>query len=262
MEKRSISSSGVILILLGGMALMYSTIFPILGIEAGAWRLGPFLLTMVGAGLVIAPITTKNRNLAPLFIPGVPVLVIAGMLLWGSLFGGWDIWAYFWPMILLGTATGMFLTSVYMRNIWFLIPAIIVGVNGAVFQFSALFDAWEMWSYIWPAPIFSVALALLVVGELDDNSGLKTAGKILSLIAGFSFALMGIIFSGWVSILGSLMLIGVGGMLLLRGTGQNKRLPSNNPKVVTAEDETEVDAIVEKSPKELEYDVIDIKELA
>ncbi len=255
MEKRTISSSGIILILLGGIALLYSTVFPILGLETGAWRLGPFLLTAVGAGLVIAPITTKNRNLAPLFIPGVPVLVIAGMLLWGNLFGGWDIWAYFWPMILLGTATGFFFTSVYMRNVWFLIPAIIVGVNAAVFQFSALFDAWDIWSYVWPTPLFSVALALLVVGEIENSAGMKTAGKILSLIAGFNFALMGIIFSGWVSILGSLMLIGVGGMLLLRGTGQ-KQLPQANPKAVTVEDT--VETIPEKSAKELEYDVIDI----
>ncbi|MCA9932679.1 MAG: hypothetical protein H6662_00730 [Ardenticatenaceae bacterium] len=219
MKERTINTSGLLLIGLGALALLHTTILPALGWDFGLWRLWPLLVGAAGLGLVAAPFAfPDNRGLKALFIPGMPVLMVGALLLWGSLFTAWGVWATFWPMIVLSLAFGFFLTAVFMRNIWLMIPAIIIGMNGLVFQFCALTNWWEAWSVLWTIEPLSVGLALLVASS-GHRRGLLTAGTILVAIAGIGFTLMSLVLSGWVSILGSAILILVGLALLLRGRG-------------------------------------------
>ncbi len=216
MEKRAMNSSGLLLIGIGALALLHTFVLPALGWEFGLWRLWPLLVSALGLGLVLAPFAFAPRGLKALFIPGLPILMVGALLLWGSIFNSWGIWGYLWPMVILALAFGFFLAALFMRNIWLLIPAIIVGMNGLVFQFCAVTGWWEAWSILWTIEPLSVGLALLVASG-GQRRGLLRAGTILVAVAGLAFALMSMLLSGWVSVLGSAVLILVGVALLMRG---------------------------------------------
>ncbi len=217
MEKRTTKFSGMFLIVLGGLALLHTTILPLLGWEYGLWRFWPLFVAAVGLALVAAPfIFMERRGLKALFIPGLPILVVSSLLLWGSIFNAWGIWDYLWPMVILGLALGFTATAVFMHNIWFMIPAIIIGVNGLIFQFCAITGLWDLWAILWTMEPLSVGLALMVASA-GKRPGLMKAGLIVSTIAAVFFSLMSFILSGWVSIVGAALLIVAGAGLLARG---------------------------------------------
>ncbi|MCB8966811.1 MAG: hypothetical protein H6660_07925 [Ardenticatenaceae bacterium] len=215
MEKRATNLSGILLMALGGLALLHTTILPMLGWEFGLWRLWPMLVGAVGLGLVGTAVILP-RGFKPLFIPGMPVLAVGSLLLWGSLFGWGGVWAHFWPLVVIALAVGFLLTAVFMRIIWFMIPAIIIGVNGLLFQFCALTGLWQSWAILWTLEPLAVGLALLAASS-GHRRGLVTAGLTLLTISLAAFSLMSFILSGWVSIVGALALILGGVFLLARG---------------------------------------------
>jgi hypothetical protein len=106
--------------------------------------------------------------------------------------------------------------AAWTRIVWFLIPATIIGMNGLVFLFCAVTDLWEVWAAIWPVELLSIGLSLLLVNVWVRSKGLFTAGIILSVMAGFGFALMALVLTGWVSVIAAFVLIGTGVLLLGR----------------------------------------------
>lgn len=234
MKKQTTNYSGWFLILLGGLALLQATLFPVLGWDFSFWRFWPLGVGAIGLAFVAAPfIFTDQPGLKALFIPGFPVLVVSALLLWGSLFNVWAVWEYFWPMILLGLAVGFLATSLFWRNVYLMIPAIIIGINGLMFQFCALTGLWDAWAILWTLEPLAVGLALLVASGGKER-GLMWVGLTMSGVSIGAFALMSLTLSGWVSMLGAGLLILAGVGLLLRG-----RMPL---------------FLVEKSPKEELYD--------
>ena len=220
MENRTTKFSGMFLIILGGLALLHTTVLPLLGWEYGLWRFWPLFVAAVGLAFVAAPfIYIERRGLKALFIPGLPILVVSSLLLWGSVFNAWGIWDYLWPMVIIGLSLGFFATSIFMGNIWFMIPAIIIGVNGLIFQFCAITGLWDLWAILWTMEPLSVGLALMVASA-GKRPKLMKAGLIVSTIAAVFFSLMSFVLSGWVSIVGAALLIVAGGGLLVRGRGQ------------------------------------------
>lgn len=224
MSKRLTTLMGLGLVLLGGLAFFDATILNWLGF--GLWRLWPLTVSVLGLALVTAPFLSGNpRKLAPLFIPGLPILMASALLMWGSVFNWWNIWEYAWPTILLAFALGFGLTAVFMRISWFLIPGIILGLIGLAFQFTASTGWWEMWAVLWPVNILAVGLALFITGQIECVAGLKVAGTILIGLSGAAFALMTVVMSGVLGVLGAVLLIGSGGILLLRGLVGQRPLP-------------------------------------
>jgi hypothetical protein len=216
MEKRTANFSGMLLILLGGLALLHTAVLPLFGWEYGLWRFWPLFVSAVGLAFIAFPIKfMERRGLKALFIPGFPILVISMMLLWGSIFNAWGIWDYMWPMVILGLAFGFFAASVFMRNIWLMIPAIIIGVNGLIFQFCAITGLWDLWAILWTMEPLSVGLAL-IVASAGKRPKLMRAGLIVSGIAAVCFSFMSFVLSGWMSIVGAVMLIVAGVGLLGR----------------------------------------------
>lgn len=236
MEKRATNISGILLITLGGMALLHTTILPMFGWEFGLWRLWPMLVGAVGLALVSMPILMPQPGFKPLFIPGVTVLVTGSLLLWSSLFNWWGVWATFWPLLIIGLAIGFAMTAVSMRIIWFMIPATIIGLNGLIFQFCTLTGWWHSWSILWTLEPLIVGMGLLIASS-GHRRGLINVGLILATISLATFSLMSFLLSGWVSFVGAFALIAGGLILLVRGR--------------TAPDLILVD---EKSPKEKLYD--------
>ncbi|WP_420629646.1 hypothetical protein [Candidatus Leptofilum sp.] len=219
MTKKTTNYSGLFLILLGGLALLQATIFPQLGWDFSFWRFWPLGIGAVGLAFIVAPfIYTNQPGLKALFIPGFPVMVVGTLLLWGSLFNAWGIWQYFWPMILLGLAVGFLAASVFTRNVWLMIPAIIIGMNGLIFQFCALTGLWGAWAILWTLEPLAVGLALLVASG-GKNPGLMWTGMALSAASVGGFALMSVTLSGWAGSLGAILLIVAGIGLVARGRG-------------------------------------------
>lgn len=217
MKKKTTNFSGLFLIFLGGLALLQATIFPRLGWDFSFWRFWPLGIGAIGLAFIAVPfIFTDQPGLKALFIPGFPVMVVGGLLLWGSLFNAWGVWQYFWPMILLGLAVGFLATSVFLRNVWLMIPAIIIGSNGLMFQFCAVTGLWDAWAILWTLEPLAVGLALLVASG-GKQPGLMWVGLAMSAASVGAFALMSLTLSGWVSMIGAVMLILAGVGFLVRG---------------------------------------------
>lgn len=76
MKKRQANYGGLLLILLGGVALLNGTLAPLLGWNFGLWRFWPLLVGVLGLGFIAAPVLfPRQRGLRALFIPGFPILV-------------------------------------------------------------------------------------------------------------------------------------------------------------------------------------------
>lgn len=200
------------MIVVGMLSLMCMGVTALLGLNplGFLWRLWPVLVIGVGLLFVVPPILVRGKQgLGALFIPGLPVLTTGGLLLLASVLDAWSVWAWLWPLELVSLATGFVLAGLYMRNVWFLIPATIIGLNGLVFQFCAITGLWSWWSVLWVVEPLSVGIALLLTGTLAHKRGPVTAGLILCGIAGVGLALMVTIVGAWwpVRLLGPALLI-------------------------------------------------------
>jgi hypothetical protein len=237
MNKRFPILAGIVLILVGMMALSCS-VAPLVGINAWRWglrRLWP--LTVLGAGMlfVVPPLLVRGkRGLGGLFIPGLPILVTGGILLSASVLDAWNAWEWLWPLEVLAVATGFLFAAIYMRNIWLLIPVIIVGANGVLFQFCAITDWWGVWSVAWTIEPLSVGLALLVVNVKQRSAGLLVAGVAMCVLAGvglvesLAVVLLSTVFSvGWLwRWMGPVMLMVTGLLLLVMSLLHRPSLPN------------------------------------
>lgn len=221
MSRRFSILMGVLLILIGGLALAFTLVMPVLGISLlhwGSWRLWPLVVLGTGLIFVVSPfLALGKRGLGGLFIPGVPILTTGGILLYASLFDAWEAWEWMWPIEVLAVALSFLFAAIYMRVIWLLIPAIIIGVNGLVFQFCAITGFWESWAVLWTVEPLSVGLAFLVVNLKKRSKGLFIAGAILCAVAAFGMIGMSALFPGWIliSALGPATLLFVGFLLLI-----------------------------------------------
>ena len=152
-----------------------------------------------------------------MFIPGVLMLTTGGILLFASIFDAWDVWRYAWPAQVLALAVGFFLATWRTGVVALIVPAIIIGINGLIFQFCAITGWWSAWAVLWALEPLSVGLALLALNLKLQKRGLFLAGVILCSLAavgliGMSFLVVGRI---WINLLGPLILVGLGAFLLL-----------------------------------------------
>lgn len=201
MSRRFSILAGVTLVLLGGISLAFTLVMPLLGASVwmwGAWRLWPLLIVVAGLLFMAAPLLTRGkRGLGALFIPGVPILVNGGILLFASVFDAWHAWEWLWPLELLSVAVGFALAALHTRAVWLLFPAIVVGANGLLLQFCTITGLWESWAVLWTVEPLSIGLALLAVNWYTNgpssamgvnlkrrSSGLLAAGIVMCLLAG------------------------------------------------------------------------------
>jgi hypothetical protein len=169
---------GLALLLVGALALASNALAYLLGPDLMSlpWRIWPLLVVALGLLFVVAPfLAPGRRGLGGLFIPGVPILVTGGVLLFTSVFDAWGAWSWLWPLEVLGVALGFLFAAVYTRVLWLLIPAIIIAANGLLFQFCAITGWWGIWAVLWTIEPLSLGLALLVFGLIKRSMGLLVA---------------------------------------------------------------------------------------
>jgi hypothetical protein len=215
MDKRTMVLLGSGLIGLGLLWLLLGLVAGVLGINlfGFALRFWPASISALGLAFVLPPFLVRGKKgLGGLFIPGMLLLVIGGLLLIASVLNAWGLWTWFWPMVLLGLASGFVAAGLYMDVNGLLIPATIVGLNGLVFQFCAVTGLWSWWSVLWTVEPLSVGLALLLFGARQGSRGTLRAGLILCSIAAGAFVLMMAILAG-----GWLFRLMAPGLLILAG---------------------------------------------
>ncbi|HUT21408.1 MAG TPA: hypothetical protein VM366_19825 [Anaerolineae bacterium] len=235
MTRKASLVAGGVLVSMGLVALAVTSLLPLLGLRLWrmlpVWRLWPLTVISVGLGFVLPPLLYRGRRgLGGLFIPGVPVLVTGGILLFTSALNWWSAWAWLWPLEVLAVAGGFVLAALWLRVIWLLIPAMIIGANGLLFQFCALTGLWQVWAVMWAIEPLSVGLSLLLIGAVRRTPGLMTAGILLCSIGGIAIVGMSAILSAtwlaswlWaVRLVVPLSIILVGVLLLIWGLTQRR----------------------------------------
>ena len=232
MDKRMSVLAGVALISLGVLSMAFTAGLPIFGWGLFAiGRFWPLTVISIGLAFVLPPLFFRQRRgLGGLFIPGMPILTTGGILLFTSVLNWWSAWSWLWPLEVLSVAAGFVLAAIHMRVIWLLIPAIIVGANGLLFQFCAITGLWDVWAVMWTIEPLSVGLSLLLIGARKRRSGLMSAGLILCLVGGVGLIGMAALLSaswlwfGWSWLfrwIGPAVLILAGGLLLFVGLMRN-----------------------------------------
>jgi len=213
---------GVALILAGIGGTVYNLLAPLLDWDAwhwGAWRLWPLIVISIGAFLMLIPLMVRGqRGLGVLFIPATPILTTGGLLLFSSVFNVWSAWTWLWPLLVLAAAAGFLLAAVYIRTLWLVVPAIIIGANGLLFLFCAVTKMWTVWSVLWTIEPLSVGLALMVVSvDRRVSPWLFWAGAITCGLAGLGLVGMTTIISDWwlINLSGPVILMLAGFLMLV-----------------------------------------------
>ena len=232
MNKQFSAMVGIVLILLGASALVFNLAMPVLGLNVWRsliWRFWPLIVVGLGLVFMLLPLlATGRRGMGALFIPGMPILTTGGILLFTSVFPVWGAWEWLWPLEVLGVALGFLFAAIWMRLIWLLIPAIILGANGVVFQFCTLTGLWGAWAVLWTIEPLAVGLAFLLVGAAKRLAGLFLAGTILCGVAGVGLVGMTLAGPGWwlIRLAGPVILIGVGFLLFIWGMASRRLTPT------------------------------------
>ena len=200
MNRRVSLFVGVILIAMGLLAMVITVGLPVLGLNVwnvfSVRRYWPLTVIGVGVGFVLPPFLYRDRRgLGGLFIPGLPILATGGILLFASVLNWWRAWSWLWPLEVLSVAAGFAWAAIHLRVIWLMIPAMIIGANGLLFQFCAITGLWDVWAVMWTIEPLSVGLSLLLIGALKRRSGLMTAGMLLCGIGGVGLVGMSAILS-------------------------------------------------------------------
>ena len=237
MNKKASLLFGLTLILLGVLALAGNLLvrISVTGLLLG-FRAWPIFVVAVGLLFCIPPfLFPSQRGLGGLFIPGMPVLMTGILLFVCSLTGQWQWWAFLWPLEVIGVALGFVMAAIFLRVVWLMIPASIVGLTGLVLQFCAATGLWASWAVLWTVVPFSVGLPLLLIGMAKKSDGVKLAGIILCGFAGLAFAAMSsiLVTSLWITrLIGPVIVLALGVLLvvsaLVRGSAKKAEEPAKD----------------------------------
>lgn len=224
MERRLSVGVGLLLTFLGCLALTFTAGAPLLGIDLwfwGSWRLWPLAVLTLGLLLLLPGMLVRSRWLgAFLLLVGMPVLATGAILLFNSLFDAWSAWEWLWPVEVLALALAFLLAAVRARAIWLAVPAIVVGVNGVLFQLCVLTGWWEAWSVLWAVEPLALGLALALVGVAKRSFIPLMLGLVLCAVGGLGLWGMTTLVTPWwwmASLAGPGLLIATGLLMLAWG---------------------------------------------
>ena len=229
-DRKGLLLLGSALVVLGVLSLLGTGLLALFGLNPGLLILRLWPLAIVGLGLlfVVPPFRVRDRRaLGAHFIPGFPILMVGAILTLASVLDFWGIWEYLWPMLIISLASGFLFAAIYTQLIGLLVPAIIIGLNGLVFQFCALTGLWDWWSVLWVIEPLAVGLSLLAINAKVQSRALSIVGLSFCGLAGFGFLLMITVLGAWwpVWLLAPALLILAGIVLLGLGMVRHMLVP-------------------------------------
>ena len=187
--------AGLMLIALGAVTLLSNFTLVIFGFDLGRFVGGlvwsPFVIAL-GLLFVAAPILNRNQpGAGGFFIPGLPILATGVIMLLATILPWWHVWARLWPVVILALAAGFICLALYVHNIWIVIPAIFIGLNGLVLQFCALTGWWSAWAVLWAVEPLAVGFTLLLTASQTRSTAVLVVGLVFCAFSGT--ALMGML---------------------------------------------------------------------
>ena len=208
--------AGSILIGLGVLALFIT----LSGIDLWtvSWRWWPTVIIAFGTLIALLPVFIRKRWMGSLYIIAAPIVATGIMLLISMTSGQWFLWLRGWPIGVLSVALGFTLAAIYAREVWLMVPAIFLGVNGGLFLFNMWYGQWTLWKVLWIWVPLSLGLALLLVGVVKHSRVTLGFGIAFSVMSIFFSALMTPIFYDTARLTGSMgafALVATGLALLL-----------------------------------------------
>ncbi len=237
MEKKASLFIGIFLLALGALALAGNLLLSASGLAfMHAFQLWP--LTVIGAGMlfVMPPFFfPKMRGLAGLMVPGFPALTTGFILLVCSVTGNWGLWAYLWPLEVIAAGLAFLFMALWMRVIWLLIPALLIGLTGLVLGFCALTGLWVSWAVLWVIEPLALGLAFLIIGLTQHYRNLAIVGGGFCALAGLGVATSSFVFisRSWMfQLIGPAFVMAMGVLILVLGF-------SNQAKQIDAEKRAE-----------------------
>ncbi len=181
--------TGLLLIAIGAISLVANTF-----LKVEAWRIWPMIVLLAGLGLLTPTLFSfKRPGLGAFFFPGMPTFTTGAILMYASLTGHWEVWAFAWTLIVLSVGVSFILAAFAMRTPGLAIPAAIITINGLALGFTAFTGMWQAWALIWPVEPLAVGIGLLILAFFNRSSGTRTAGIILCAIAGGGFFMMSLL---------------------------------------------------------------------
>ena len=224
--------TGVSLVLVGGLLLAYNVVGSVFGLRFP--QLWPLAVGAVGLMFILSPVIwIRQRGLGALFIPGMPILAVAAVGMFSNFVSTGRAWSTFWPVIIIGLALGFVLAAIFMRVIWLLIPAFLIGFIGAALQFSTITGWWVLWAGLWVVAPLGVGLALLLISVVRRSGGLFLTGLVISgSTVGMAAFMIMVLSRQWTiaSALMGFMLMPVGVLLVGRHllTAPQQPMPQSN----------------------------------
>lgn len=171
--------TGVSLVFGGGLLLAYNVVGSVFGLRLP--QLWPLAVGAVGLMFILSPIVWfRQRGLGALYIPGMPIMAVAAVGMFSNFVSAGRAWGTFWPVIILGLALGFLLAALFMRVIWLLIPAFLIGFVGAALQFSTITGWWILWAGLWVVAPLGIGLAFILISVVRRSGGLFLAGLVIS----------------------------------------------------------------------------------
>ena len=235
MEKKASLFIGIFLLVLGALALAGNLLLTTRGLAfVGGFRLWPLIVIAAGMLFVMPPFFFQRiRGLAGLFVPGLPALTTGAILLACSLTGNWGLWAILWPLEVLAVGLAFLFMALWMRVIWLLIPAFLVGFTGLVLGFCALTGLWAAWAVLWVVEPLALGLAFLIIGLVNHYRNLAIIGGGFCGFAGLGVAASSFIVAtnSWLfNLIGPAFVLAMGVLMLALGfTGRGKKPEAESP---------------------------------
>lgn len=186
----------------------------------------PLAVIAIGFLFLLTPfIFRQPKGLGGLLIPGALILVTGCLLFISSTTSNWALWTKFWPLEILGIALGFVLSAIFLRVIWLMIPASILGLTGIAFLICTLTNAWGIWGVMWTIIPFSIGLPLLIIGTFKKINGLRLSGLIICGFSGLAFTAMSAIIASpnWITKIAGPATILLLGLLMVGSALQKTR---------------------------------------
>jgi hypothetical protein len=218
MKRAFLTLLGIMMVFFGGLSLAFNLGLPLFGIPFATLSLWPLFVMGLGGFIVMLPLVIRERGMAALFPIGLPIIATGSLLLIGSVFRFWHVFEYLWPVEILSVAVGFVIAALYARTTWLLIPAILIGMNGAVMQFCALTGWWQMWSFLWTIEPLSIGLIMILTGLKVRSTVTAAIGATicgLSILAGAGMAISFSPFWRFANLFGAGVIVLAGALLLV-----------------------------------------------
>jgi hypothetical protein len=158
-------------------------------------------------------------------------LILLGLLFLAQQLTGWDVWRFFWPVLIIASGLLFFVVMVWAGPMagWLALPGAIVTTVGLILLIQNTFDMYQTWTYAWALLIAANGVGIWIQGRWSGNPGLLRAGRrtlvtglVLFVVAGAFFELVlnlsGFASNDAVRVAGPALIILLGLYLLLRSS--------------------------------------------